>query len=80
MEEPGYLGARGPLRAAGARIVPVPVDHEGLDVRAGVRRSRRARLVYLTPSNQNPLGVSMNLPRRLELLEWATRSDAWVVE
>ena len=80
MEEPGYPGARSALRAAGARIVPVRVDDEGLDVDAGARRAGDARLVYVTPSHQYPLGVPMSLPRRLALLGWARAARAWVIE
>jgi GntR family transcriptional regulator/MocR family aminotransferase len=80
MEEPGYPGARSALRAAGARIVPVRVDAEGLDVAAGERRAADARLVYVTPSHQYPLGVPMSLSRRLALLTWARTARAWVIE
>jgi GntR family transcriptional regulator/MocR family aminotransferase len=80
LEEPGYPGARAALIGAGARIVPVAVDGEGLDVAAGVRRAPAARLAYVTPSHQFPLGVSMSLPRRLALLAWARRARAWIVE
>ena len=80
VEDPGYLGARGALIAAGIRLAPVPVDAEGLDVRRGSRRSPGARLVYVTPSHQYPLGVTMSLHRRLTLLEWASRSGAWILE
>ena len=80
MEEPGYPGARSALLGAGARIVPVPVDAEGLDVEMGARRAGDARLVYVTPSHQYPLGVPMSLPRRLALLRWASRARAWVIE
>jgi GntR family transcriptional regulator/MocR family aminotransferase len=80
LEEPGYAGARGALISAGARIVPVPVDAEGLDVEAGIRRARGARLAYVTPSHQFPLGVAMSLRRRLALLEWANQSRSWIVE
>jgi GntR family transcriptional regulator/MocR family aminotransferase len=80
MEEPGYPGARSALVAAGARIRPVPVDEDGLDVEAGARRGPRARLVYVTPSHQFPLGVPMSLPRRLALLQWAGAAGAWVIE
>ena len=80
MEEPGYPGARSALRAAGARIVPVPVDAEGLDVARGARRAGDARLAYVTPSHQYPLGVPMSLPRRLALLRWARAARAWVIE
>jgi len=80
LEEPGYPGARAALVGAGARIVPVPVDEEGLSVTAGARLAGRARLVYVTPSNQFPLGVPMSLPRRLSLLRWASSARAWVLE
>ena len=80
MEEPGYPGARSALRAAGARIVPVPVDAQGLDVARGARRAGDARLAYVTPSHQYPLGVPMSLPRRLALLRWARAARAWVIE
>ena len=80
MEEPGYPGARSALLGAGARILPVPVDAEGLDVEKGARRAGDARLVYVTPSHQYPLGVPMSLPRRLALLRWASRARAWVIE
>src|SRR5947209_700632 len=80
MEEPGYLGARAALIASGARLVYVPVDSEGLDVAAGARLDASARLIYVTPSHQFPLGMTMSLPRRLALLEWASRASAWVME
>jgi GntR family transcriptional regulator/MocR family aminotransferase len=80
MEEPGYPGARGALLAASARIVPVPVDGEGLDVGSGVSCARWARLAYVTPSHQFPLGVPMSLPRRLALLQWARSAGAWIIE
>ncbi len=80
MEEPGYPGARSALLAAGARIVPVPVDEDGLDVRAGIERARDARLAHVVPSHQFPLGVRMSLPRRLALLGWASAARAWIVE
>ena len=80
MEDPGFPGARSALVGAGARIVPVRVDEEGLDVEAGARRADDARLVFVTPSHQFPLGVPMTLPRRLALLKWAAGARAWIVE
>ena len=80
MEVPGYPGAVSTFRAVGARICPVPVDAEGLDLEAGRRRWPNPRLVYLTPANQFPLGVTMSLRRRLSLLEWARRSRSFVFE
>jgi GntR family transcriptional regulator/MocR family aminotransferase len=80
VEDPGYLGARGALLAAGARLVPVPVDEEGLDVAEGTKRCAAARVVCVSPSHQFPLGMTMSLARRLSLLEWASRSGAWILE
>jgi GntR family transcriptional regulator / MocR family aminotransferase len=80
IEDPGYLGARGALLGAGASLVPVPVDGEGLDVQAGQARNPEARLIYVSPSHQYPYGVTMSLPRRLALLESASRAGAWVLE
>lgn len=80
VEDPGYPAARGALVAAGAKLVPVPVDHEGLVVAEGARSGRDARIVYVTPSHQFPLGATMSLTRRLALLEWARRAGAWIVE
>jgi len=80
LEDPGYLGARGALTAAGARLAPVPVDAEGLDVERGRRLCPRPRLIYVTPSCQFPLGITTSLARRLALLERAAASGAFVVE
>jgi GntR family transcriptional regulator/MocR family aminotransferase len=68
------------LVAAGARIRSIPVDAQGLNVEIGARRAGDARLVYVTPSHQFPLGVPMTLPRRLALLAWARAARAWVIE
>ncbi|HXO19751.1 MAG TPA: PLP-dependent aminotransferase family protein [Thermoanaerobaculia bacterium] len=80
VEEPGYGGARDVLRLRGARLVPVPVDDEGLNVAAGVQKCPRARAVYVTPSHQYPLGLTMSASRRLLLLDWARRSGSWIIE
>ena len=80
IEDPGYLGARGALMAAEARLVPVPVDEQGLIVSRGVKLNKDAKLIYVTPSNQYPSTVTMSLSRRHELLEWSARSGAWVIE
>ncbi len=80
LEEPGYLGTRGALLGAGAELVPVPIDGEGLDVAAGCRAAPRARLACVCPSHQFPLGVTMSLSRRLALLDWARQADAFILE
>ena len=80
VEDPCYPGARNALLSTGAQVVPVPIDGEGFDLAAGLKRCKKARLVYVTPSHQFPLGVTMSLSRRLALLEWAKQSDAWIIE
>jgi GntR family transcriptional regulator/MocR family aminotransferase len=80
IEEPGYELLRHALTLSGCRLVPVPVDGEGLDVAAGVRLCPSARVAYVTPSHQYPLGATMSVARRLQLLEWAHSSGAWIVE
>lgn len=80
LEEPAYLAARAALSAASAEIVPVPVDCEGIDVAEGIRRAPDARLVFVSPSHQYPLGVTMSLQRRLMLIDWARQANAWILE
>ena len=80
IEEPGYPGARAALLAAGARIEPVSVDADGMDVQAGEARCPGARLAYITPSCQYPVGSTLVLERRLRLLDWAGRAGAFVIE
>jgi GntR family transcriptional regulator / MocR family aminotransferase len=80
VEEPGYWLVRDILTAAGCRLVPVPVDAEGLDVAAAIELCRKARAAYAAPSHQYPLGVTMSASRRLQLLDWARSSGSWIVE
>ena len=80
LEDPAYGGTRGALTAAGARIIPVPVDGEGMIVERGVAAEPRAGLALVTPSHQYPSGVTLSLERRLALLQWAESTGAWIVE
>jgi GntR family transcriptional regulator/MocR family aminotransferase len=80
VEDPIYLGAKAAFTAAGAELVPVPVGPEGLEIEAGMERGPMAKFAYVTPSSQSPLGVTMSLRRRLELIEWAREQSAWIVE
>ncbi|PWC38953.1 transcriptional regulator [Azospirillum sp. TSO22-1] len=80
LEDPCYPAVRAALAAADARVVPVRVDAQGMDVAAGIAASPQARMAYVTPSSQYPLGVVLSMARRLELLAWARRSGAWVLE
>ncbi|TDV33790.1 GntR family transcriptional regulator [Paraburkholderia caballeronis] len=77
IEDPGYPPARAAFAALGAKVVPVPVDDEGLIV---AKLPKAARIVYVTPSHQFPLGMPMSLARRVELLEWAQARGALVIE
>ncbi|SAK64186.1 GntR family transcriptional regulator [Caballeronia hypogeia] len=77
VEEPGYPPARALFAALGARIAHVPVDGEGIVV---TKLPRNTRLIYVTPSHQFPLGMPMSLDRRVELLEWAGKRGAVIVE
>ncbi|HEX7154076.1 MAG TPA: PLP-dependent aminotransferase family protein [Thermoanaerobaculia bacterium] len=80
IENPSYPGARAALHGSGARLVPVRADDDGLDVAQGIELAPAARLAYVTPSHQYPLGSTMSLERRLALLASARRADAWIVE
>lgn len=80
IEDPGYFGANIAFNAAGARLVPVPVDSQGLSVDAGLRICPHAKGVYLTPAHQFPLGMTMSLERRRAVLKWAAKTGAFVIE
>jgi GntR family transcriptional regulator/MocR family aminotransferase len=77
VEDPCYQGTREVLRAAGARLLAVPVDRDGLNP---ARIPDGTRMVFVTPSHQFPTGAILSLPRRLNLVDWARRMDALVVE
>ncbi|MCA8884802.1 MAG: PLP-dependent aminotransferase family protein [Rhodobacteraceae bacterium] len=80
VEDPGYDAAKTALTAAGARLIPVSVDREGIDIAAGIGAAPHARAVYVTPSHQFPTGVTLSMRRRVALLDWAQRAGAWVFE
>src|SRR5436305_1314593 len=74
MEDPGYFGATIAFANAGARVIPVPVDEQGLSVSAGLRTCGHAKGAYVTPAHQFPLGTTMSLERRMQTLQWASRT------
>ncbi|MFN3512648.1 MAG: PLP-dependent aminotransferase family protein [Phenylobacterium sp.] len=80
MEEPGYPATRHALTAAGADIHAVRVDASGLVVAEGMAAAPQARVAFVTPSHQYPLGVTLTMGRRMELLNWARDAGAWIVE
>ena len=77
IEDPQYQGTKEVLRAAGARLVPVPVDREGIDP---ARLPNKAKAVFVTPSHQFPTGAILPLDRRLALIEWAQLKNAVIIE
>jgi GntR family transcriptional regulator / MocR family aminotransferase len=80
MEDPGYPAAMKLMQSAGGSIVPVPVDQSGMVISTGVAKAPQAKIAVVTPSHQSPLGVTLSLERRLELLEWAATNQAWIIE
>ena len=80
IEEPGYRFSREVFALAGSRLIAVPVDDQGLNVSAGIKKCRRARVAIVTPSHQFPLGVTMSASRRLQLLQWAQQNGSWIIE
>lgn len=77
IEDPSYQGTREVLRAAGARLLPIKVDREGVNPS---KLPGNARIAFVTPSHQFPTGAILPLARRLALLEWAKRESAVIVE
>jgi GntR family transcriptional regulator/MocR family aminotransferase len=80
IEDPGYFGAFIALKNAGAKVIPVPVDEQGLSVSAGLKLCPKAKGVFLTPGHQYPLGMTMSLERRIEVLQWASNAGAFIIE
>lgn len=79
-ENPSYPFVRRVLRSAGLHAVPIRVDAEGGSVSDGLVRAPNARFALVSPTHQYPLGVTMSLARRQEFIEWARRSNAWIIE
>ncbi len=80
VEDPGYFGATIAFGNVGAKIIPVPVDEQGLSVSTGLRICPHAKGAYVTPGHQFPLGMTMSLKRRMSVLKWASRAGAFVIE
>jgi len=83
MEDPGYLGARSVLSSLGARIVPITVDEQGVRPEAVARAAAAKpvpKLLYLTPGNQCPTGVTLGAARRLDVLKLAAQHGFMIVE
>ncbi|MBV7333628.1 PLP-dependent aminotransferase family protein [Chloroflexi bacterium TSY] len=80
IENPGYAGTRTAFRAANTLMTPVPIDDEGMMVEHGIAHCPDARMVYVCPSHQYPLGATLSLTRRMQLLQWAQAKNAWILE
>lgn len=80
MEEPGYLGARQAFAMTDAQIIPIKTDAEGIVVSELARKRNCAKVVYVTPSHQYPMGMTMSAARRMQLLNWAAGNGAWIIE
>jgi GntR family transcriptional regulator/MocR family aminotransferase len=80
MEDPGFPLTRTSLEMARMKVVGIPVDAEGMNIAAGIRHAAGAALAVVTPGQQAPFGMTMSLPRRLALLEWAQANGAWIIE
>jgi GntR family transcriptional regulator/MocR family aminotransferase len=80
LEDPGYPPTREIFNHMQIEGVVVPVDGDGLVVSDAARQAARARAAVVTPAHQSPLCMSLSLPRRLALLDWAARSSAWIIE
>jgi GntR family transcriptional regulator/MocR family aminotransferase len=79
-EDPAYPGLTSVLEDRGVRVHRIPVDRQGLDVAAGMAACPDARVAFVTPSHQYPMGMPLSMPRRLALVEWARRHGGWIVE
>jgi len=80
MEDPGYPGAKTSFIHAGAKICPIPVENDGADIEYGIKKFPGAKLAYITPSHQFPLGCTLSHAKRIRLLEWASKKNMWILE
>lgn len=80
MEDPGYTSARSLFALSRTKLIPVPVDEDGLNFKPALESSKNPKLIYVTPSRQYPLGVTMSVTRRLSLIETARAKGAWIIE
>lgn len=80
IEDPGFPLIRPVIEQENVALLPVPIDDDGLNVATGIRDYPDARFALLTPAHQSPLGVALSLARRHQLLEWASHTQAWIIE
>src|SRR6185312_7018093 len=80
LEDPCYAGATSAIRRFSGQICPIPVTDEGMDVDYAIKNYPDAKLAYVTPSHQFPMGSTLSLSRRVKLLNWASQHRMWVIE
>ena len=80
LEDPGYHGMQFVCTDMEIQICPVPVEKDGIDINFGINKFPEAKLAYVTPSHQFPIGVTLSLKKRLQLLEWAFQNKMWILE
>lgn len=80
LEDPGHIAIRDVMTAMSSQVFPVPVDQEGIDIAYGRKNYATPKLIFTTPSHQHPLGTTMSLQRRINLLSYAHENDAWIIE
>jgi len=78
--EPGIYSRRYAFTSSSAKVVTVPVDDQGVVMDSIYQYGRKAKLAYVLPYRHYPLGITMSLPRRLELLKWANENNSWILE
>ena len=79
-ENPGHIAGRDVMQIMGAKIAPIPIDNEGLDIEYAIKRHPNPAIIFTTPSHQQPLGTTMSLVRRLTLLNYAQENNSWIIE
>ena len=79
-EDPGYFQVRNCFHQLGFLIEPVPVDQDGMCISEGIKIAPTAKFTVVTPTHQSPLGVTLSLKRRMELLQWAETNGSWIIE
>lgn len=80
LDEPGYDGALGAFTSMGANVRPVISDNKGMDISYAIKHWPQAKMVFTSPSHQFPLGGTLNLSRRIALLDWAAENKMWIFE
>jgi GntR family transcriptional regulator/MocR family aminotransferase len=79
-ENPGHIAGRDVMQIMGANVAPVPIDDEGIDLHFAAQKHPKPKVIFTTPSHQQPLGITMSLARRLDLLKYARENNTYIIE